>query len=104
MDTASPAGEKRYQQDVLSALLKWTIAIGPPAALLNLLGNIADPSWTTPAGSGGVLILTLIGWWCLGLVRRNRVQRAARIYVVTGLSIMAVVVFIGAKNEALLGA
>ena len=45
-------GEEEYQQQTLTALLLWTARIGPIAALLNMIGFIADPAWTTLAGSG----------------------------------------------------
>src|SRR4051812_46334022 len=97
-------GEDRYQQETLTALLLWTARIGPIAALLNMIGFFADPSWTTLVGSSGVIALVLFAWWCLNLIKRGQVQRAARSFVICGLSIMAIVVFIAAKNEVLLGA
>src|SRR3954468_10861024 len=97
-------GEDHYQQETLTALLLWTARIGPIAALLNMIGFVADPAWTTLAGSGGVIVLVLFAWWCLNLVRRGHVLRAARYYVICGMCIMAMVVFVAAKNEVLLGA
>jgi len=97
-------GEEYYQQETLTALLLWTARIGPIAALLNMIGFLADPAWTTLAGSGGVIVLVLFAWWCLNLVRRKQILRAARIFVISGMFIMALVVFVAAKNEVLLGA
>src|SRR3954451_22652379 len=97
-------GEDHYQQETLTALLLWTSRIGPIAALLNMIGFFADPAWTTLVGSGGVIVLVLFAWWCLKLVRHGQILRAARSFVITGLGIMAIVVFIAAKNEILLGA
>ncbi|HJZ46482.1 MAG TPA: ATP-binding protein [Roseiflexaceae bacterium] len=88
----------------MTALLRWTMRIGPIAALLNMLGYFPDPSWTTPIGSAGVIVLVLIAWWCLRLARHDQIRRAAEIYIITGMSIMSLVVFIAARNEALLGA
>jgi signal transduction histidine kinase len=97
-------GEEHYQQETLTSLLLWTARIGPIAALLNMIGFLADPAWTTLAGSGGVIVLVLFAWWCLNLVRREQILRAARIFVISGMCIMALVVFIAAKNEVLIGA
>jgi signal transduction histidine kinase len=97
-------GEEDYQQQTLTALLLWTARIGPIAALLNMIGFIADPAWTTLVGSGGVIVLVLFAWWGLRLSRRKQIYRAARIFVLSGMCIMAVVVFIAAKNEVLIGA
>src|SRR5215213_3458500 len=97
-------GEEEYQQQTLAALLLWTIRVGPIAALLNMLGFFADPTWTTLVGSGGVIVLVCFAWWGLRLSGRRQIHRAARIFVVSGLCIMALVVFIAAKNEVLLGA
>jgi signal transduction histidine kinase len=97
-------GEEHYQQETLTALLLWTARIGPIAALLNMIGFIADPAWTTLAGSGGVIVLVLFAWWCLKLVRHGQVLRASRSFVISGMCIMAMVVFVAAKNEVLLGA
>src|SRR3954468_15221825 len=97
-------GEEEYQQQTLAALLLWTIRVGPIAALLNMLGFFADPTWTTLVGSGGVIVLVCFAWWGLRLSGRRQIHRAARIFVVTGMCIMALVVFIAAKNEVLLGA
>jgi signal transduction histidine kinase len=97
-------GEDYYQQETLTALLLWTSRIGPIAALLNMLGFVADPAWTTLVGSGGVIVLVLFAWWCLKLVRRGQILRAARSFVICGMGIMTLVVFIAAKNEILLGA
>jgi signal transduction histidine kinase len=98
------SSEGRYQEDVLLALLRWTMIIGPLAAVLNMLGFIIDPSWTTPVGSAGVLMLALIAWRCRALTRRGQIERAARIYIISGMIIMALVVFIAARHEILLGA
>src|SRR5689334_21492144 len=97
-------GEEHYQQETLTALLLWTARIGPIAALLNMIGYLADPAWTSLAGSGGVIVLVLFAWWCLKLVRRGQILRAARSFVICGMCIMALVVFVAAKNELLLGA
>jgi signal transduction histidine kinase len=97
-------GEQRYQQAVLSALIKWTIAVGLPVALLNLLGFLVDPAWTTPVGSGVVLLLSLIAWWCLRLARRGQVRRGARIYLASSMLLLALIVFIAPRHELLLGA
>jgi len=97
-------GEEHYQQETLTALLLWTSRIGPIAALLNMIGFFADPAWTTLAGSGGVIVLVLFAWWCLKLVRHGQIFRAARSFVISGMCIMAMVVFVAAKNEILLGA
>src|SRR5689334_5474952 len=97
-------GEEHYQQDTLTALLLWTSRIGPIAALLNMIGFFADPNWTTLVGSGGVIALVLFAWWCLKLIRRGQILPAARSFVICGMCIMAMVVFIAAKNEILLGA
>jgi len=97
-------GEQHYQQDVLSALLKWTLRVGPLAAVVNLLGGIPDPAWTTPVGSGSVLVLSLVAWWCLKLIQQGRTQQAARIFLITGMCAMTLVVFIASKSEILLGA
>jgi signal transduction histidine kinase len=97
-------GEEHYQQETLTALLLWTSRIGPVAALLNMLGFLADPAWTTLVGSGGVIVLVLFAWWCLKLVRHGQILRAARSFVICGMCIMAMVVFIAARNEVLLGA
>jgi signal transduction histidine kinase len=98
------SGEEHYQQETLTALLLWTWRIGPIAALLNMIGFLADPAWTTLVGSAGVIVLVLFAWWCLKLVQRGHVLRAARMFVIAGLGIMAIVIFIAAKNEVLLGA
>jgi signal transduction histidine kinase len=98
------SGAQGYQQEVLSALFKWTIAVGLPVALLNLLGYLVDPAWTTPVGSGVVLVLSLIAWWCLRLVRGGQIQRGARIYMVSGMLLMTLIVFIAPRHELLLGA
>jgi signal transduction histidine kinase len=97
-------GEEHYQQETLTALLLWTSRIGPIAALLNMIGFVADPAWTTLVGSGGVIVLVLFAWWCLKLVRNGRILLAARSFVICGMGIMAMVIFIAAKNELLLGA
>ena len=97
-------GEDHYQQETLTALLLWTARIGPIAALLNMIGFVADPAWTTLAGSGGVIVLVLFAWWCLKLVQYGQILRAARSFVICGMCIMAMVVFVAAKNEVLLGA
>jgi signal transduction histidine kinase len=97
-------GEEHYQQETLTALLLWTSRIGPIAALLNMIGFFADPAWTSLAGSGGVIVLVLFAWWCLKLVRHGQILRAARSFVICGMCIMAMVVFVAAKNEVLLGA
>ncbi|HET9224468.1 MAG TPA: histidine kinase dimerization/phospho-acceptor domain-containing protein, partial [Roseiflexaceae bacterium] len=97
-------GVQGYQQEVLSALFKWTIAVGLPVALLNMLGYLADPAWTTPVGSGVLLLLSLIAWSCLRLVRRGRVQLSARMYMVSGMLLMTLIVFIAPLHEMLLGA
>jgi signal transduction histidine kinase len=97
-------GEEHYQRETLTALLLWTSRIGPIAALLNMIGFIADPAWTTLVGSGGVIVLVLFAWWCLSLVRNGQILLAARSFVICGMGIMALVVFIAAKNELLLGA
>jgi len=96
--------EQRYQQEVLSALLKWTIAVGLPVALLNLLGFIPDPIWTTPIGSGVVVLLSLIAWWCRRKARQGHVRQAARVFLVSAMLLMALVVFIAGRHELLLGA
>src|SRR5262245_26019929 len=97
-------GAQGYQQEVLSALFKWTIAVGLPVALLNMLGYLADPAWTTPVGSGVVLLLSLIAWWCLRLVSSGQIQIGARIYMVSGMLLMTLIVFIAPRHELLLGA
>src|SRR5215217_3042485 len=97
-------GEEEYQQQTLTSLLLWTIRVGPIAALLNMLGFLADPAWTTLVGSGGVIVLVLFAWWCLKLVRNGQILLAARSFVNCGMGIMAMVIFIAAKNELLLGA
>jgi signal transduction histidine kinase len=97
-------GVQGYQQEVLSALFKWTIAVGLPVALLNMLGYLADPAWTTPVGSGVVLLLSLIAWWCLRKVRKGQVQQSARIYMVSGMLLMTLIVFVAPRHEMLLGA
>jgi signal transduction histidine kinase len=97
-------GEAHYQKETLTALLRWTIRIGPIAALLNMLGFLADPAWTTVVGSISVIVLVAFAWWCVEITRRGQIRRAARIYILSGMCIMALVVFIAAKNEALLGA
>ena len=97
-------GEEHYQQETLTALLLWTARVGPIAALLNMTGFFADPAWTSLAGSGGVIVLVLFAWWCLKQVRNGHILRAARSFVICGMCIMAMVVFIAAKNEVLLGA
>jgi signal transduction histidine kinase len=97
-------GAQGYQQEVLSAQFKWTIAVGLPIALLNMLGYLADPAWTTPIGSGVLLLLSLIAWWCLRLVRTGQIQRSARIYMVSGMLLMTLIVFIAPRHELLLGA
>jgi len=97
-------GEEEYQQQTLTALLLWTIRIGPITALLNMIGFLVDPAWTTLAGSGGVIVLVFFAWWGLRLSGRKQIHRAARIFVVSGMCSMAGVVFIAAKNEVLLGA
>src|SRR5829696_2656866 len=96
-------GEEEYQQQTLAALLLWTIRVGPIAALLNMLGFFADPSWTTLVGSGGVIVLVCLAGWGLRLSGHKQVHRAARILVVGGMCIMVLVVFIAAKNGVLLG-
>src|SRR5262245_26878482 len=96
--------DQRYQREALSALLKWTLTVGPVAALLNLLGYIPDPDWTTLVGSGGVLLLALIAWWCLRQVSRGALQQAAQVYLVSGMMLMALMVFIGGRYELLVGA
>src|SRR5262245_59343684 len=96
--------DQRYQRDALSALLKWTLTVGPVAALLNLLGYIPDPDWTTLVGSGGVLLLALIAWWCLRRVGQEALQLAAQVYLVSGMMLMALMVFIGGRYELLVGA
>src|SRR5262245_12474677 len=97
-------GEKHYQQDALTALLRWTIIIGPIAALLNMFGFLADPAWTTLVGSASVVVLVLFAWWCLKLAEQGQVRRAAQTFVISGMCIMAVVIYIAARNEVLLGA
>jgi signal transduction histidine kinase len=97
-------GEEHYQRETLTALLRWTIRIGPIAALLNMLGFLADPAWTTVIGSAGVVVLVVFAWWCLRLVRGDQTRRAARTFIISGMCIMAGVIFIAAKNEVLLGA
>jgi signal transduction histidine kinase len=97
-------GKQRYQQEVLSALLKWTLIVGPPAGLLNMLLSIGDPAWTAWAGSGGVLALSLITWWCIKQTRQGKTLRAARIYIVSGMCVMTVVVATAAQSEVVLGA
>jgi signal transduction histidine kinase len=96
--------EHRYQRDVLSALLKWTLIVGPPAGLLNILWSIGDLTWTTWAGSGSVLVLTAITWWCALQDRRGNTLRAARVYIGGGMLIMALVVYVAAKSEVVLAA
>ena len=96
--------EQRYQQEILSALLKWTIVVGLPVALLNLIGFIPDPVWTTPVGSGLVVLLSLIAWWCRVQLRQGHMRRAARVFLVSGMILMALVVFIAGGRELLLGA
>src|SRR5512138_3792255 len=97
-------GEEHYQQEALQALLRWTIRVGPVAALLNMLGFLADPAWTTVVGSAGVVVLVAFAWWCLKLAEQGQIRRAARAFIISGMCIMAVVVFIAARNEVLLGA
>jgi signal transduction histidine kinase len=97
-------GEQHYQQEALSALLLWTIRIGPVAALLNMIGFLADPAWTTVVGSAGVVALVMFALWCLKLVQRGQTRRAAQMFNISGMAIMAVVIFIAARNEVLLGA
>ncbi|HEU5103002.1 MAG TPA: histidine kinase dimerization/phospho-acceptor domain-containing protein, partial [Roseiflexaceae bacterium] len=97
-------GEQHYQQEALSALLIWTIRIGPIAALLNMIGFLADPAWTTVVGSAGVVALVVFAWWCLKLAQRGQTRRAAQMFIISGMAIMAVVIFIAARNEVLLGA
>ncbi len=96
--------EQRYQQEVLSALLKWTIVVGLPVALLNMIGFIPDPAWTTPIGSGIVVLLSLIAFWCRGQVHQGHVRRAARVFLISAMLLMALVVFIAGQSELLLGA
>ena len=97
-------GEKHYQQETLTALLLWTIRIGPIAGLLNMLGFLADPSWTTVVGSAGVVVLAVFACWCLKQAQQGQTNRAARIFIISGMCTMALVVFIAARNEMLLGA
>jgi len=96
--------EQHYQQEALAALLTWTIRIGPIAALLNMLGFLSDPSWTTVVGSAAVVVLVLFAWWCLRLAKRGQTRRAAQMFIISGMGIMALVIFIAARNEVLLGA
>jgi signal transduction histidine kinase len=96
--------EQRYQQDVLSTLLKWTIVAGLLAALLNMLGFVLDPLWTTPVGSGVAVLLVLIAWWCRRQVVQGHMRRAARVFLVSGMLLMTLVVFISGQYELLLGA
>src|SRR5262245_2695894 len=97
-------GAQGYQQEVLSALFKWTIAVGLPVALLNMLGYLADPAWTTPVGSGRVLVLWRLAWCGLPLVRTGHIQIGARIYMVSGMLLMTLIVFVAPRHELLLGA
>jgi signal transduction histidine kinase len=97
-------GEEEYQRQTLTALLLWTIRVGPIAALLNMIGFFADPAWTTIVGSGGVIVLVLFACWGLRLSKRQHIHRVARLFVICGMCIMALVIFVAAKNEVLLGA
>jgi signal transduction histidine kinase len=97
-------GEEEYQRQTLTALLLWTIRVGPIAALLNMIGFFADPTWTTIVGSGGVIVLVLFACWGLRLSKRQHIHHVARMFVICGMCIMALVIFIAAKNEVLLGA
>jgi signal transduction histidine kinase len=96
--------QQHYQQEALSALLIWTIRIGPVAAVLNMIGFLVDPAWTTVVGSAGVVGLVVFAWWCLKLIQRGQVRRAAQMFIISGMAIMAMVIFIAARNEVLLGA
>ncbi len=96
--------EYLHQQEVLSTLLKWTMLVGLPVALLNMIGFIFDPVWTTPVGSAVIVLLSLIAYWCRGQLHRGQVQRAARIFLVSGMSLLALVVFTAGPHELLLGA
>src|SRR5262245_13836348 len=97
-------GEQHYQQAVLSTLLRWTLIFGIPMGALNLIGGIFDPSWATPIGSGAAFVLALSAWWCQHLIRQGKITRAARLYITSGMAIMALVVCIAAPSEILLGA
>jgi signal transduction histidine kinase len=97
-------GEQHYQQESLTALLIWTIRVGPIAALLNMLGFLGDPLWTTVVGSASVVVLVLFAWWCLRLAKRGQTRHAAQIFIISSMAIMTLVIFIAARNEVLLGA
>ncbi len=78
--------------------------VGLPVALLNMVGFIPDPAWTTPVGSAVIVLLSLIAYWCRQQLRQGHLRRAARVFLVSGMSLMALVVFIAGRHELLLGA
>lgn len=98
-----PKKEWRYRQDVLSSLLKWSLAIVLFVTFVYFLALLKNPEWVTTVLLVAFSLFLPISCWCLHLLRTNRRHLAGWIYLINAMVLTALFMLFMPESFLLIG-
>jgi signal transduction histidine kinase len=93
---------QKYQQSLLATVIKWTRIFLIVGLGINSLWFLWD-FWNTLIQNLGILLVILIYQLCLRMMQRGQQQRAARVFLASGIVLAAGMIPLIGPNFALMG-